>query len=298
MPSIATIITYCTNDYRFIGKCIEEAKLFSSQILIPVCDHFFDGTPENRHLLEHTYAEHPDCQFIEFTYMRDKIYSQYHSLKPDDPDWSIFWTDSTRYIAFQYLDPSIEYVLFLDSDEIVEGKQFLAWFGSPQSTSYEVERLGAYFYALQPTLRAKNVVNLPLFVKRKSFAPLTFFNELDRMGAYLSHPGPKKDKVLGLNGRPFIHHYSWVRTKEECLWKSKTWGHRNDEDWATLIEEAFNGKMDKLFGTTHAFETIESPYFDPFRISYPTEQPPSPGPHVLKINERDLRRKEIEYALL
>lgn len=295
MHSIATIISYCTNDYRFIAKCIEEAKIFSSQVIIPVCDHFFDGTPENRSLLDHTYAEHPDCKFIEFAYMPDQIYSQYHSIKPDDPDWAIYWAATTRYIGFHYLDLEIESVLFLDSDEIVEGKRFLEWFASDE-LSYDAQRLASYFYALQPNLRAKHVVNLPLLVKKNSFSPLTLFNELERIGAYMSHTGSKREEVVGLDGYPFVHHYSWVRTKEECLWKTRTWSHRNDEDWPTLIEEAFSGKTERLFGSTHEFEKIPNTYFDPFQVSYPFEK--ASKSQVLKINAADLYRKELEYALL
>ena len=55
--NVTTIINYCTNDYRFIGHCIHEAKQFSEQIIVPVCDHFLDGTPENRELLDRTYEE-------------------------------------------------------------------------------------------------------------------------------------------------------------------------------------------------------------------------------------------------
>lgn len=296
MHSIGTIISYCTNDFRFIGKCIEETKTFSQQILIPVCDHFFDGTPENRHLLDHTYAQHPDCQFIEFSYLPDRLYSQYHSLPPDDPDWAIFWAATTRYVGFHYLDPSMDYVLFLDSDEIAEGEQFLRWFHS--GDYLDAQRLAAYFYALTPTFRAKRVVNLPLFVKKDSLAPLTLLNELERIGAYMTHPGPKKEQVVGTNGLPFIHHYSWVRTKEECLWKAKTWGHRNDEDWPTLIEEAFSGKAKQLFGSPHEFAEISHPYFDPFKVPFPKRKPPFSGTNVIKINDRDLFRKEIEHALL
>ena len=43
---IAAIINFCTNDYRFLARSIAETKSFSSQIIVPVCDHFFDGTPE------------------------------------------------------------------------------------------------------------------------------------------------------------------------------------------------------------------------------------------------------------
>lgn len=287
MHSIGTVISYCTNDFRFIGKCIEEARKFSKQIVIPVCDHFFDGTPENRSLLRHTYESHPDCQFVEFAYLPDRLYSRYHTVAPEDPDWAIFWAATTRYVGVHYLDPSIEHVFFLDSDEIVEGERFLAWVNAGNHLSYDAQRLAAYFYALTPTLRAKQVVNLPLLVKKKTLAPLTLLNELERIGAYLTHPGPKRERVVGLEGLPLVHHYSWVRTKEECLWKTKTWSHRNDENWPVLIEEAFSGKTERLFGTTHEFEEISQPYFNPLKES-----------NVLKIDDRALFRKEIEGALI
>lgn len=298
MTNIGTIINYCTNDFRFIDRCIEEAKIFSKQIIIPVCDRFFDGTEENRHLLHHTYAKHPDCTFIEFPYLPDRLYSQYHSMKPDDINWAMYWGATPRYIGFHFLDEKIDTVLFLDSDEIVEGKVFAKWFASGEYLSYEALRLAAYYYALKPNFRAKNVVNLPLLVKKKPFGPLTFFNELDRLGAYQAHPGPKREKIVGLNGFPFVHHYSWVRTKAECLLKARTWGHRNDENWPALIDEAFQGNVDRLFGTTHTFSEIEKSYYDPLKTIFPKDPPPFPGAHVLRIKERDLRIKEIEYALL
>ncbi len=298
MQQIGTIINYCTNDFRFIDRCIEEAKIFSKQIIIPVCDHFFDGTDENRHLLEHTYERHPDCTFVEFSYLPDRLYSQYHSMTPDDQNWAMYWGATPRYIGFYFLDPGIDTVLFLDSDEILEGKKFLAWIRTVEDWPFEAVRLAAYYYVLRPTFRAKNVVNLPLLVKKQVFSPLTFFNDLDRLGAYQAHPGLKREQVVGLDGTPFVHHYSWVRTYEECLQKSRTWGHRHDEDWPKLIREAFQGKMDRLFGTTHTFTEIENPYFDPFEVPFPKEKAAPLGAHVLQITEKAFRKKEIEYALL
>ena len=283
MDSIATIISYCTNDFRFIGKCIAEAKVFSKQIIVPVCDHFFDGTLENRQLLEYTYAQHPDCQFIEFAYLPDRLYSRYHECSPDSPNWAIYWASTTRCVGLPYVDPSMDYILFLDSDEIVEGDQFLAWFRSEKP--FDAQRLAAYFYALRPTLRAKEILQAPLLVKKNTLAPLTLLNGFERAGVYAAHPGPKRWKVVRSNGLPFVHHYSWVRTKEECLRKTRTWGHRNDEDWEALIERAFSGDTRELFGTTHEFEEIPSAYFDPLKTN------------VLKINDSDLFRKEIESAV-
>ncbi len=264
---IGTVISYCTNDFRFIGKCIEEAKKFSNQIVIAVCDHFFDGTPENRHLLGYTYAQHPDCQFIEFAYLPDRLYRQYHPLSPDDPDWAIFWAATARYVGLQYLDPATEYLLFLDSDEIVEGDEFLKWFNS--SEVLDAQRLASYLYALRPTFKAKKIVSAPLFIKKETLIPFALFNVLERLGVYLNHPGPKKEASLGVDGKPFVHHYSWVRTKEECLWKTRTWGHRNDADWPLLIEEAFSGNMKGLFKSDHEYEEIQECFFDPFKIAIP-----------------------------
>lgn len=292
--SICTIISYCTNDFRFISKCIEEAKVFSKQIVVVVCDHFFNGEEENRLLLEATYEAHPDCQFIEFAYLPDRIYSKYHSVSPDDKDWAIYWAATTRFVGLQYIDPEIETVLFLDSDEILEGNRFLEWFESGRDQEYEVMRLSSYYYAIQANLQSNLFVNLPLIVQKEKFKGLTLFNGLERIGAYQSHTGPKREYVLGLDDKPFVHHYSWVRTKEEALLKGRSWSHRNDKDWNSLIEDAFETKnTDQIFGSDHTFKEIQSPYFDPLRVKMPQKANASME-NVLKINDKDLFRKEIE----
>lgn len=296
---IGTVISYCTNDYRFISKCIEEAKVFSKQILVVVCDHFFNGQRENRVLLESTYASHPDCQFIEFSYCPDRIYSKYHTVDPASKDWAIYWAATTRYIGLQYLDPEIERVLFLDSDEIVEGARFLEWFESGIDQEYEVMRFGSYYYAIRANLQSELCVNLPLIVAKDRFQCLTLLNGLERIGAYRSHIGPKREYVLGLDQKPLVHHYSWVRTKEEALQKGRTWGHSNEADWDTLIEDAFQLKnIDRIFGSDHTFKRIDSPYFDPLSVQIPKKYPSTLPNNQLKITDRDLFRKEIENEFI
>lgn len=290
---IGTVISYCTNDFRFIGKCIIEAKEFSSQIVIAVCDHFFDGTPENRALLNQTYAEHPDCQFVEFSYDAKQIYSLFHPISPDDEDWPIYWAATTRYVGFYFLGSSIEKVLFLDSDEILEGKKFRAVLESGTYEEFDALRLGAYYYALKANLRSKTVVNLPLFVKRSTLAPLSLFNPLERIGAYLTHPGPKREKGVGLDGLPFVHHFSWVRTKEECYQKAKTWGHRAEKDWPKFIENTFEGKQ--MFDDQFEFEEVENVYYDPLLFDLPkTSNAIGSFPHVAKVDRHAMFKKSIE----
>ena len=53
--NITTVLMYCSNDFRWIEKCVEQASKISNEIIIPVCDHYFDGTSENRELLNKAY---------------------------------------------------------------------------------------------------------------------------------------------------------------------------------------------------------------------------------------------------
>src|SRR5579872_5971296 len=152
--TIATVINYCTNDYRFLSRAIAEVSTFSSQIIIPVCDHFFDGTPENRPLLETSYAEHPNALFLEFAYDEKELYSPYVRRSPEDEDWRILWHSTARYLSFLYLENSIEYLLFLDADEIVEGKKFANWLRNEDYRKWNALWFYAYQYGFTPSKSA------------------------------------------------------------------------------------------------------------------------------------------------
>lgn len=234
---IATIINYCTNDYRFLRYCIEEAQKFSKQIIIPVCSHFFNGEPENRALLEQSYRDHPDVQFIEFAY-DEEPYGIYCPLTSSDEDWSHYWHSTARYIGFHYVK-DCDYVLFLDVDEIVEADRFMRWLQEFKIDDYDALRLSSYFYFGRPSQRAIDRFPLNALLVRRTCieSPEMILDILERKGLYDQIQGRKLTEVMGLDGRPLVHHYSWVRTPEELRQKVRTWGHRHDQDWMQLIEE-------------------------------------------------------------
>ena len=91
-----------------------------------------------------------------------------------------------------------------------------------------------------------------------------------------------------------VHHYSWVRTQEECLQKARTWGHRNERDWPLLIERAFHGDAGSLFDPPLEFEKIESAYFDPFAVHVPRGAPSQKKfSNVLCVNHNDVFKREL-----
>ena len=49
---IATIISYCNNDFQFIEENLQQASKFSNEIFISYCDHALNGTLEDEETLE------------------------------------------------------------------------------------------------------------------------------------------------------------------------------------------------------------------------------------------------------
>lgn len=293
---VSTVISYCTNDYRFIGKCIEEAEKFSSQVIVVVCDHFFDGTPENRALLDFTYQKHPHVQFVEFPYLFDRTYCPHLQCSPRDRNWPLYWHTTTRAIGYQYVRSEIESIFFLDSDEIAEGSRVAAWLKSKAFVECDGGRFLSYYYALNPYLRATMLQELPLLMRKRDFIPK--IHAKDRCGIFQGIKGPKKKDFRGLDGLPLFHHYSWVRPQGECLRKAESWGHRSDANWPSIIARAFKEKRGiSPVGMELEFETVEEPFFDPLLVSIPKveETRKREWPHVSRIGEKELSKMEFFY---
>ncbi len=296
-PFLTTTISYCTNDYRFLRKCVEEARIFSEQILIVVCDHFFDGEKENRALLEKCYQEFPDCTFIEFEFLKDELYSPYLLRSSKDPDWKSCWHSTPRYISFFYLDARCEQVLFLDVDEIFEGERFLNWLKNGCYQDHTAMRLQAYYYFREARFRATQRHNLSLWSLRKVLEPHMLMSSDDRWGIFGAIPGKKKEFVLGEGDLPMVHHYSGVKTKEEWIKKSASWGHSWEKNWLELIEENYRSDFaGKDFTHGHNYEIVD-PYFDPFQVKVEalsaTEKNVS---NVIRVNKNTIQRKELSYS--
>lgn len=258
---IATIINYCTHDYRFLSRCIQEVGHFSEQTIISVADHFFDGTPEDRALLERSYSEHPECTFVEYKYDPQKPYGVY-PVGPDDEEWIHYWHSTGRYFGFLQLADDIDYVAFVDVDEIFDGKRFAKWLQSFDTTLSAV-RLSSYFYFREACFRAQTFSLNVLLVKKNSLSAEMLLDVHERKGTFAAIAGAKMEHVRDLDDSPFVHHFSWVKPKAELMLKVIRWGHHHEQDWQALLEEEFAAPfrgVDKLYGLRYDF--VE-PYWDP-----------------------------------
>lgn len=232
---IATIVNFCTNESRFIKACLEQVSLFSRQVIISVCDHFFDGTPEKRELLDQIYAAFPNCQFVEYPFIPQKIPKR--TWKTVDP--AHFWHSLSRLVGYSLLDPEIESVLFLDADEVPDGKRFARWLDESDYHQHAVLKMSNYWYFRAPSNQALTFEDSIVLARRSALESDILLHQKERDAIYELLPSPKRRHVTDSEGVPLFHHYSWVRTQEEMIKKVSTWGHRGDRDWISLVKEEF-----------------------------------------------------------
>lgn len=253
---IGTVVNFCTNESRFIGTCLKEALRFSSQVVVPVASHFFDGMPENRGLLKRIYAAFPECLFIEYPFIPDQIpKSVFQAIRP-----SAFWHCLSRLIGASFLRESLESVLFLDADEIADGRRVAEWIGSGGHLGSTAQKLSNYWYFREPVFQAEHVEDSIVLVERKILSSDLLLQNEERNALYDLLPGPKKRGVMGLDGKPLFHHFSWVRTEDEMLKKVRSWGHRKDKDrdWEALVKEEFSRPFNGIdFVHGYRFRAIE-----------------------------------------
>ncbi len=283
MPKIATILHYCTNDYRFLTKAIEECSHFSSQIIIPFADRFFDNQEENRFLLETSMKQHPSCTFIQYPFDVKQLYTPFVHADPFDQDWLCCWHSTSRYIGNFFVNQDIDWILFLDADEIVEGKRFKDW--SQQNLTADAYWFYAYMYGAKASHQKVERQLTGLLLKKNILTPQQLLNPQERCAMFQAVTTKKKMEVVGTDGNPLIHHYSWVRSEAECLKKATTWAKKDQKNWMAWLK------------TTDGPSSLVTPFFDPLEVSIPIGEPSfQKQPNEQLVTRRQIM--ELEHALL
>jgi hypothetical protein len=226
MCKISSILQYSTIDFIFLEANLKQLSKFSDEIIIPICDHFFNGDSENMELLEESYkiiSKYPKCSTYMFNWEGHNLNTgYYHNLS-------------------RALGTSVaknEWLLFVDADEIVDDG-FKEWFKKIEHTN-NMYWLTCYWYFREPIYQSKKTESAGLLIK-KQFCNWNLdlrderqqlFNNTLINGDYIP--------ILSEEGNPIVHHFSWVRNKEDMLKKVKNWGHNSDKNWINLVEKEFS----------------------------------------------------------
>ncbi len=143
----------------------------------------------------------------------------------------------------------------------------------------------AYCYGFSASHLTETIQATALLINKTSIHPSMNFNSQERFGLYSQIEEPKSLNVVSQENQPMIHHYSWVRSQESLLQKTKSWGKSHLENWEEWIKEKRK--------TLHFVEV--QPFFDPLNENpnFPHEKNQQP----IKLSRNEVLRQQI-YELL
>jgi hypothetical protein len=268
------IIISNVDDLKFLRAGLREYANVFERISIAIGNHTWDGTPEDASAVDAFRAE---CREL---YPNAVIITTYDVPADKDPAMQtlvtpqMYWEAHARRAALRALWEAAGrkavddgYLLFLDSDEIVEAAKFRAFLTHLMyvQDGPQIMKLSNYWYWRSCTYRARTYVEDSAVLMRGSLldpgdtAVRPLFSNMGRHGlvdAVLHFKGISAARgVMGPDGTPMLHHYSWVRSEQDMLKKVKVWGHRDDRaDWQQLVKNEFAGPFsgrDFLKGLTY-----------------------------------------------
>lgn len=246
MTTVTTAIHFSTKDYRFINHSIKQASLFSKQVIVTVCQSFANGQPENRYLLNKVYEANPRATFVEYPYC-PKLVEKYGTR---------FLRNAARWIAIKRIAPVVDFVLFLNADEVVEGRRFKDWLENAKLARFDSVKFLNNWYFRDPSIQSKHIDTHVVMARRSLLVGRHVFRDDERHGLML---GKKLLDVTGLNSKPMIHKYNWVRTKVEMRDIVGEWDELGSKErWQELVETEFSEPIDGVLSSnSFEFKTVE-----------------------------------------
>lgn len=165
----------------------------------------------------------------------------------------------SRLIATNHLNDDIDWVLFLDSDEVVDTELFMDFLKTNELNLMSYKFSG-YYYFREPIYQAIQWEDASVLCKRELVKP-DVFNPIHERGQYSEILNVPKMYNVVHKGVPMIHHYSWVRSKEQMLKKVQTWWHKDDTNWTELVEKEFSHPFTGTdFVHGYQYKVVENKY--------------------------------------
>lgn len=251
-PKIATLISFCSNDYKFLRPAILSVKDVSDEIVVVTCDHFFNGDPENRELIELSKRNNPEARFVEFPFEK--------GLYPTASQWH----NRARAEAFAALKSmDFDWLLLLDADEVAD-PMFARLVDALDEVAYDSMRILSYWYFRDIVWQAREFEDSAVLLRNAEFLNYEFFlnSPMERLGLLYGRSTMSAHLVQNGAPCPLFHHYSWARTKDEMLRKVAGWGHQKERDWNALIEAEFLRDFDdscKDFVHGYTYKKVSPP---------------------------------------
>lgn len=245
--TISIIINYCSNESMFIVPLLKQCSYLenaNTQVIVSIGTHMYDMTPEDTNMIQDLQEQFPNVIFVWYTvdqpcppFPRNPLKQRPHA----------FWHNIARIAGWK--QATNDWILFLDADEILDGKEFQEWMRDilPTLPIDYAYKLANYWYFREPIYQATTFEDSAVLIHRSRIATPydahALMTDHERDGIIAATETKTIHHVCSSSKLPMIHHFSWVRTKESMIKKVNLWGHKNDMDWVFLIEREFSGNF-------------------------------------------------------
>ena len=135
MANFSTVLLYSTIDHRWLDECLSSACKVSDEVIVVTCDRFWNGQLENKELVADSRKiidKHPNAKLITI------------SWEPGYP--TFFWEAQCRVSGILNTSSNTNYILFLDTDEIIDTTSFTQWIETKEYQKYDSMKLANYWY--------------------------------------------------------------------------------------------------------------------------------------------------------
>lgn len=239
MDNISVVINYCSLEREYLNICLNQCMKFSNDIVVSYGSHFYDGTIEDHAHIEKEIAKNPEVKFVKYEVDKSINLNLQRGVEKRP---HAYWHNLARWTGLKGIKGE-GWVLFLDVDEIPDGDRVNQWlhsFNLVKNTSYS---LANYWYFKSPNYRATEWESTSKVIYSKNISEKSIFGDAERDHLQNTTGDYSEYGILGLDGYPLIHHFSWVRSEEVLLRKIKTWGHSDQvKDPVNYVKSIFENK--------------------------------------------------------
>jgi hypothetical protein len=254
MQNISVIINYCSNESVFLDACIIECAKFSKEIIVSYGSHLYNGMTEDHDHIQHKKNQYPFVKFVKYDVdvnidlkVQRGVVGRPHA----------YWHNLARWAGVQSISKDT-FVLLLDVDEIPDGEKFKFWASTHSLDEFSAYKIANYWYFKKPVNQALTWEDTAVLVHGKHLSESNIFGDRERDAVVYQSKCRVLRYVLGNDFLPLVHHFSWVRTPDQMLFKLKNWGHQTDfQNHEIMVREVF--KNDEVNDIVHNYEYIKTP---------------------------------------
>ena len=253
---VGCVITACTLDHAFLPWTVTECLEFAGTVVVAYGDRLVDGQPgdEGGHgalqAAKHAFRARPEVRFVQ--YAVDPVDELIDA--PELRARGMYWPNRARWEGVAALPAGVRHVMFLDADEVPEGRRMREFLTARPPGPATALRFAAYWYFRLPVLRCRELdVDAVTLVPWERACERDAVMLCERGRAGLAGEDATRH-VTGLDPAPLVHHYKWVRSAEGLLAKARLMHPRLERAWRLELQSPDAdrpGRRDAVFGNIY-----------------------------------------------